>query len=86
MPARPMYRSPHKRVNGWAKGYVPEFSKRTHAHNNGVRKDRNQPTEPMGRPQGKHADTTNIQRLGLTDCFCGGCFQKNNGYERFVRG
>lgn len=76
MPARPMYRSPHKKNNPWSRGYQPTFTKYGatasggHSGNTplGKKKKRDRvKTGPAGSPNGVH-DDRNPQ-----DCRCGRC-------------
>lgn len=89
MPARPMWRSPHKKVSGWSRGYLPEFGNRAHSHNNsgnvpeGKKKKRDRgATQPVGWPRGKKVSVNHSVEPGkgtIDACFCGGCYEKNRG-------
>jgi hypothetical protein len=86
MPARPMYRSPHKRTNGWAKGYLPEFGRQSGSTSGSGAPEKKKmlrvKTGPPGSPQGTH-----IKELRSGDiCFCGGCYSRNRGDLNLVRG
>lgn len=94
LPERPMYRSPHKKVNGWKKGYLPEFGKQSgsssgHGGNTPpgkLKRMARTKKQPPGFPQGVHIDAEHAKRLGMKACFCGRCFEKNNGAEELVYG
>lgn len=95
MPARPMLRSPHKRISGWSKGYQPTFGP-THGANTGghsgdtpmgkKKKMARFKSQPPGLPQGIHVDDATAKRIGLKACFCGKCYAINNGREGLVYG
>lgn len=93
MPARPMWRSPQRKNNPWSRGYQPVATtfKIRGDDKGGVpagkkkKMDRIKP-QPVGFPQGKHADAGTVERLGLKACFCGGCYEKNNGREELLYG
>lgn len=93
MAANPMWRSRDRRINPWSKGYQPVMTtfKARGDDKGGVpegkrkKADRVKP-QPVGMPQGKHADGATVERLGLIACFCGGCYEKNNGRERLIYG
>lgn len=95
MPARPMPRSPHKRVNGWSRGYLPEFGP-THGANTGGHGGDTPPgkkkkmarikANPPGFPMGIHIDDAAVKKHGLKACYCGGCYIKNNGKQELVYG
>lgn len=48
-----------------------------------VAKKNRPPAQPDGYPQGKH-----LGGLGKKDrvCFCGGCFERNDGPRNFIMG
>lgn len=93
MPARPMWRSPDRKVNPWGRGYQPVMTshKARGDDKGGVPEGKKKKTDrvkpqPIGMPQGKHADGATVERMGLKACFCGGCFNKNNGAEELTYG
>ncbi len=76
----PMYRSPHKKKNGWAKGYLPEFGRFPHHHNQqgncppGKKKKKDRVKQQLpGQPQGTHLMSPKDGQI----CICGGCYDQN---------
>lgn len=74
MPARPMFRSPHKKFNPWSRGYNPSPGSHTsHGDDKGnvpIGKKKKQDrvkSGPVGSPNGKH-DAKNPH-----ECRCGRC-------------
>lgn len=93
MPARPMWRSPDRKVNPWGRGYQPVATTfkirgddKGHVPEGKLKKSDRIKTQPIGFPQGKHADAATVERLGLVACFCGRCYKENNGRERLIYG
>ena len=93
MPANPMWRSPNRKLNPWARGYQPGVGlfKIRGDDKGGVPEGKRKKADrvkaqPIGFPQGKHADAATVERMGLKGCFCGGCFVKNNGREELLYG
>lgn len=89
-----MYKSPHKKFNGWKKGYQPEFSHQLgssggHSGDTPLGKKKKMARikiQPPGFPQGIHIDAAHAKRVGMKSCFCGRCYETNNGPEELVHG
>lgn len=88
-----MWRSVHKRANK-RRGYEPDFGKQAgsstgHGGNMppGKQKRMNRvKTQRAGFPQGVHIKDASKDHPQMDMCFCGGCFEKNNGTENLKYG